>query len=235
MTSSRLPGKVLAPIAGEPMLERVVRRTLRARAVDAVVIATTTEPIDDAIVDVCRDRGRSIFRGSRDDVLDRYHGAAAAYHADVVVRITSDCPLVDPEIVDRTIQEFTSASADYASTGLPPAPFPCGLDVEVIARAALERAWKEDRDPAWREHVTPYLYQHPERFRLRAVAADRDYSHLRLTVDTADDLRLVEKIFAHFGHDHFSWRDATALLEQHPAWLEINRHVRQRAVPDRRV
>lgn len=232
MSSTRLPRKVMLDLAGESILTRVVNRCQRATMVEEVVVATTTKLVDEAIVEMCSERSWTCFRGSEEDVLDRYYRAAVQHQADVVVRITSDCPLVDPEIVDLIVREFLkNRQLDYVSNTLPPKTFPLGLDVEVIAFDALERAWREDGNRAWREHVTPYIYRHPEKFALRAVVNNIDHSSMRWTVDTADDVTFVRKIFDHFGHDRFSWRDALTVLENHPEWLEINRHVAQKEVP----
>lgn len=231
MGSTRLPGKVLMDLAGEPMLARVVKRTKRAQMLDDVVVGTTVEPADEAIVCLCSERRWNFFRGSQEDVLDRYYHAAIAHGADVVVRITSDCPLIEPEIVDSVVREFLqSGDAAYVSNTLPPRTFPRGLDVEVISFTALARAWREDDNPTWREHVTPYIYCHPEKFVLKAVMNTDDFSHMRWTVDTIEDLVFVRKVYDYFGHDAFSWRDVLGLLEEHPEWLDINRHVAQRAV-----
>lgn len=232
MGSTRLPGKVMTDLGGEPVLARVVARARKARLLDEVVVATTGLEADNVIVDFCAARGWPCFRGSEEDVLDRYFRAATAFGADIVVRITSDCPLIEPEVIDLVVQRFLDGgSVDYASNTLPPRTFPRGLDVEVMAFAALATAWREDDNPAWREHVTPYIYRHPEKFRLLSVTNEEDYSHMRWTVDTAEDLAFVRKIYEHFGAQDFAWRDVLRLLEDHPEWLEINRHVRQRQVP----
>jgi len=232
MGSTRLLGKVMKELAGEPMLARVVNRTQRAQTLDSVVVATTAQPDDDAIAELCAEHGWPCFRGSEKDVLDRYYHASVAHKVDVVVRITSDCPLIDPEIVDRVVQEFLdSRCLDYVSNTLSPRTFPRGLDVEVMAFDALERAWHEDDNPARREHVTPYIYRHPEKFKLHAVTSDVDYSHMRWTVDTSEDLAFVRKIYEHFGNDRFSWRDVLRVLEEHPEWVEINWYVVQKEAP----
>lgn len=232
MGSTRLAGKVLLDLAGEPMLARVVNRSRRATTLDQVVIATTTEISDEAIVKLCGSRGWTWFRGSENDVLDRYFQAAKKHQAEVVVRITSDCPLIEPEIIDLTVREFLQdGTLDYVSNTLPPRTFPRGLDVEVMAFEALERAWQEDKNPTWREHVTPYIYRHPQEFALKAVMNEQDYSHMRWTVDTPKDLTFVRRVYDHFGHDRFSWREVIALLEEHPEWLEINQDVVQKTVP----
>lgn len=232
MGSTRLPGKVLRDLAGEPVLVRCVNRLQRAQMLDEVVVATTVQNADQAIVRLCTERGWPCFRGSEEDVLDRYYQAAIAHQADVVVRVTSDCPLIEPEVVDRVIGEFLDRQPglDYAANTLPPRTFPRGLDAEVIRCDALERAWREDRNPAWREHVTPYVYRNPERFSLYGVTNEADYSHMRWTVDTPEDLAFVRRIYDHFGHDLFSWREVLAVLKEHSEWMAINHHVQQKAI-----
>ena len=232
MGSTRLPGKVLLELAGEPMLVRVVNRTLRAMTLDEIIIATTTEAKDEVIVELCTSHGWAYFRGSEDDVLDRYYQAAKEHRADIVVRITSDCPLIEPEIIDLVVREFLKeGKIDYASNNLPPRTFPRGLDVEVMSFEVLECAWCEDNNPAWREHVTPYIYRHPDKFRLKGVYNDRDLSYMRWTVDTWEDLEFVRQIYNYFGHDRFSWHEVLTLLKDHPEWLDINKHVQQKEVP----
>lgn len=220
MNSSRLPGKVLLDLAGEPMLVRVVNRALMATTLDKVVIATP----DKAIVRLCTDRGWPCYCGSEADVLDRYYQAAATFVADVIVRITGDCPLIDPEMIDKITKGFLKRGhLDYASNRLPPRTFPVGYEIDVMTFNALGRAWHEDTNPTWREHVTPYIYRHPEKFRIAGVTNSIDYSSIRLTVDTAEDLDFVRRIFKYFGHDHFSWDELLALLQKYP----VTRHVEQ--------
>ena len=232
MGSTRLPGKVLRPLAGKPMLERVVSRVQRAHTLHQVVVATTTRPEDDAIQALCQKRGWDYYRGNAEDVLDRYYHAARTFQADIIVRITADCPLIEPEIIDRTVQAFFEnlPEVDYASNVHPKRTFPRGLDVEVFSFSVLERIWKEDRNPAWREHVTPFIWKHPDRFRMVSVVNDEDLSYMRWTVDEVADLVFVQKIYDYFRHDEFTWRDVLVLLDRHPEWLEINRHVPQKEV-----
>lgn len=230
--STRLPGKVLLDLAGEPMLARVVNRSRRATMLDKIVVATTTNFRDHTIAELCSSRGWTYFRGSENDVLDRYYRAAKKHQADIVVRITSDCPLIEPEIIDLVVREFLrDGSLDYASNTLPPRTFPRGLDVEVMSFEALERAWKEDKNPAWREHVTPYIYRNPEKFVLKTITNNRDVSYMRWTVDTPEDLAFIRLIYKHFGHDRFSWHEVFGLLEEHPELLEINKDIEQKRVP----
>jgi spore coat polysaccharide biosynthesis protein SpsF len=232
MGSTRLPGKVLQDLAGEPMLARVVNRTCRATTLQEVVIATTTSALDDAIVKLCKARDWSWFRGSEEDVLDRYYRAAKEYQADLIVRITSDCPLIDPEVIDQVVKAFLERQpeVDYASNTWPRRTFPRGLDTEVMRIDVLERAWREDSNPAWREHVTPYIYRNPDRFRIHNVLSQVDYSAMRWTVDATEDLTFVRQIYDYFDHDGFSWHEVLKVLEEHPEWLEINRHIQQKVI-----
>lgn len=233
MGSTRLPGKVLMDLCGEPVLARVVTRARRAGLPDQIVVATTTLPQDDVIAELCDRRGWPVFRGEAEDVLDRYYRAATAFEAETVVRITSDCPLIDPDVIDRTILALRAAlpRADYACTFLPKRTFPLGLDVEAFSFEALERAWREDADPALREHVTEYILRNPRSFALRGVRALRDASHHRWTVDTTEDLELVRRIYEALGRDDFTWHEALRVVESNPWWHEINAHVAQKAAP----
>jgi spore coat polysaccharide biosynthesis protein SpsF len=238
MSSTRLPGKVLLDLAGQAMLARVVERARRARTIDRVIVATTVEPEDEPIVALCRSRGWTVSRGSRDDVLDRYYQAALSDGADPIVRITSDCPLIDPEVIDRVVERLGAARSaesanvatiDYASNINPRRTFPRGLDVEVFTFAALWTAWREDREPTGREHVTPFLYRHPERFRIVLVESERpEAANHRWSVDTPEDYELLRRIYEHFRDDDFAWQDVLALLGDHPQWVELNRHIEQK-------
>ncbi len=232
MGSTRLPGKVLKDIGGCSALTRVVRRARRARLLDAVVVATTVEIADEIIMDECARLQVAAFRGSELDVLDRYVQAARAFEAEAVVRITSDCPLIDPEVIDLTVRAFREQAPDYASIGLK-RTFPRGLDTEVMTIAALERAGREAREPYQRVHVTPYLYQHPELFRLLEVTGPHDYGHYRWTLDTPADLDFIRAVYARLHNtDEFGWRDVLRVLEREPELIEINRHVTQKALQE---
>lgn len=229
MGSTRLPGKVLRPLAGEPMLARCVGRLLHARTLDQVVVATTTRPEDDVIVELCEQRGWTWFRGQCDDVLDRYYRTALHTGADVIVRVTSDCPLIAPRVVDRVVRAL--GDADLASNVIPHHSWPRGLDAEAVRTEALARAWCHDRDPATREHVTLYIKRHPECFRLVGVNNDEDLSEMRWTVDTPDDYAFATRVYEHFGHDGFSWREVLALVRAHPEIAALNQHVAQKPLP----
>ena len=230
MGSTRLPGKVLMDLEGCTVLARVVGRLRRATRVDEIVVATTDCAADDDIVLECRGLGVSIFRGSETDVLDRYYQAAQQVAAGVVVRITSDCPVIDPQLVDETIRVFHQQRGDYATNTFP-RTYPRGLDTEVFTVNALERAWRDARGPYEREHVTPYFYQHPDLFHLVSQRGQIDYSQYRWTLDTAEDLELLRVIYSHFnGADDFSWGEVIQLMEREPELVELNSHVVQKAL-----
>jgi spore coat polysaccharide biosynthesis protein SpsF len=230
MSSTRLPGKVLADLGGETVLARVIRRLGRARLLDQCVVATTVEPVDEAIVRECATLEVACFRGSENDVLDRYYQAANLYPAKAVVRITSDCPLIDPNLVDDTIRVFQNERADYASNVFP-RTYPRGLDTEVFGVAALARAWKEASEPYQREHVTPYFYENPQTFRLASASGKVDYSGYRWTLDTPEDLELLRTIYSRFdGRDDFSWEEVIHLMEREPGLAELNSQVLQKSL-----
>jgi len=230
MGSTRLPGKVLMDLGGETVLARVVGRLRRARLVDETMVATTDSDIDDSVVRECQRLNVSFFRGSETDVLDRYYQAARTCAANAIVRITSDCPVIDPQLVDATIRIFHQHKADYASNIFPRA-YPRGLDIELFTVAALQRAWHNAREPREREHVTPYFYEHPELFRLVSHAGQIDYSQYRWTLDTAEDLELLRIFYARFANkDNFSWGEVVQLMEREPELTELNSRVVQKAV-----
>jgi spore coat polysaccharide biosynthesis protein SpsF len=231
MGSTRLPGKVLQDICGQPMLSRVVGRLRRAKRIDEVLVATTDQSADDAIVAACRKEEVQVTRGDQDDVLDRYYRAAQLAKADVVVRITSDCPLIDPEVCDKTIAAFLDEKPDYASNVLE-RMYPRGLDTEVFSQEALARAWRQAFQKHEREHVTPYIYEHPNEFKLLSVTAPADYSSHRWTVDTPEDLAFVRAVYERLGSSEFSGRDVLDLLEKHPELAELNRAVEQKSLKD---
>lgn len=230
MGSTRFPGKVLHPIAGRPMLAWVIERLRLSRLLDQVVVATSMLESDQPIVQWCQEHLVSCYRGSEQDVLARYHQCAEACAADCVVRITSDCPLIDPTLLDELVSLFLRSEGryDYVSNTLPPRTFPRGLDVEVFSRHALEVAHREASTPEAREHVTPYLYRHPELFRLQGAYSTRDYSSHRWTVDTREDWELIDRILRQQDSAGFSWQSIVRLLDQHPEWLELNADVLQK-------
>ncbi len=191
MGSRRLPGKVLALLGGAPVLRHVTSRAAQARTVDYVVVATSDKPGDDAVADWCAAEGVGCVRGPEADVLARYALAAEASGADVIVRITADCPFLSPAVLDLVVGVRAASGADYASNTLSRG-FPHGLDVECLTRAAINAAASEALDPEEREHVTPFVYNRPGRFRLASVENPEDWSWLRWTLDTAADLHALE-------------------------------------------
>ena len=223
--SSRLPAKMLRPLRGAPVLAWTLGRVSRARRVDQVILATTTLPEDAALIDIAARLGIQSFAGSAEDVLDRIYRAAKEYDADVVVRLTGDCPLHDPEVVDRIVGTFLEApdNVDYVSNVMPPT-YPDGLDVEVMPITVLERVWREATDAADREHVTTYIRTHPQLFRIRNVECEEgDFSHLRWTLDVPEDMEFLEAVVrALGGRADFGIRDVLALLRNNPSIAGLN-------------
>lgn len=196
MSSSRLPGKVLAPVLGAPMIARQLERLRRAQRLDRIVVATSVDPSDDPLAAWCEGQGQPVFRGSLDDVLDRFHGALARTpEARTVVRLTADCPLADPVVIDAVIAHHLATRADYTSNTPAVRTYPHGLDAEVMRREVLEAAWAEGRDPYEREHVTPFIYRRPERFRIESISRAPSLAHLRWTVDVPSDLEFVREVY----------------------------------------
>lgn len=230
MGSTRFPGKVLRPIAGKPMLAWVIERLQLSRQVDQIIVATSMLESDRPIFQWCQEHLVSCYRGSERDVLARYHQCAETCAADCIVRITSDCPLIDPTVIDELVSLFVQSEGryDYVSNTLPPRTFPRGLDVEVFSRNALEVASREANTPEAREHVTPYFYRHPEFFNLQGAYNTRDYSSHRWTVDTREDWELVNRILDHLDSPSFGWHSVVRLLDEHPEWLDLNAHVLQK-------
>jgi len=226
MGSSRLPGKVLADIGGRPLLTRMLDRLAKAELLDEVILATTVLAEDDPVADLGRVRGSRVVRGHPTDVLDRYHQAAEEAGAQVIVRLTGDCPLIDPRIVDLCVRTYLEADppVDLVVNRLPwERTYPIGLDAEVFGREALETAWREASEPHQREHVVPFLYENPARFTMIHLEADGDYGAYRWTVDVPQDLEAVRRIFAAFGgRDDFGWRQVLDLMERDPALASIN-------------
>lgn len=236
MTSSRLPGKVLMEAAGAPLLAHHLGRLRRARRVDAVVLATTVNATDDPVADLAGRLGVGVFRGDEQDVLGRFAGAAEAFGAEVVVRVTADCPLIDPVLIDEAVGRFLEGQGadppmDYVN--IDTSLYPRGLDAEVFTRRALDEADREAVAPGEREHVTPFLYGHPERFHLGPpVQPPLSLPPHRWCVDEPDDLALIRRMLDALlpGRSDFGWQDCCTLLESNPAWSEINRGVAQRKV-----
>lgn len=225
MRSTRLPGKVLMDIVGKPMLWHLVNRLRSSRLIDKIVIATTTSERDLPILRFAAENGIASFAGSEEDVLDRYYQAAKKFDADPIVRITADCPLIDPLIVDRVVGEFLKLK-DYDLVRTDET-FPDGLDTGACSFRALEKAWKEARLPSEREHVGPYIKKHPELFKTKSLSYRVNLSHLRWTVDQEEDLILVREIFKRLFQEGgmFYTEDILKLLEKEPELSKINSHI----------
>jgi spore coat polysaccharide biosynthesis protein SpsF len=232
MGSTRLPGKVLMDICGKPMLTRCYDRAKKAETIHEIVVATTNQEKDDVLEDFCRNNGWNSFRGSQEDVLDRYYFAAKEYDANAVVRITSDCPLIDHATIDSVVRSYLVKrdEIDYVSNLLPMRTYPRGLDTEIVSFDALERAWSEDTNPRTREHVTQYIVCNPSKFRLMGITNPIDFSYMRWTVDVPEDLELVRMIYSHFGELDFSWNEVVEFLLARPELLTLNNSVEQKAV-----
>jgi spore coat polysaccharide biosynthesis protein SpsF len=258
MSSSRLPGKILADIAGQPMLARVFARTSRAVTVSETLFATTTDASDDPVAEYCDWSGIPVRRGSLYDVLDRYYQSAKEAKADVVVRITADCPVIDPELIDDVVNtvisdqsSVISGQIDFAANRLPPPwgrTYPIGLDTEVCTFAALERAWKEAKEPQHREHAMPYFYEgvelttvnrqlqtgvSPRGFNIALLHHTTDFGDYRWTVDTPEDLEFIREVFRRFnGRDDFSWKEVLDLVHDEPDLMKINAGVQHKTLKD---
>jgi spore coat polysaccharide biosynthesis protein SpsF len=255
MASSRLPAKVMLDLGGKPILAWVIQRAALAKAVDSVVVATTQDPSDDPVHDYCHRQGYLVERGSVYDVLDRYYRAAKAHSADIIVRITADCPLLDPELIDSAVtllhQENQSFPFDFVTNRLPPPwvrTYPIGLDIEVFRFEILQRAWGAAAAKNQREHVTPYFYEgapvgrlapqtqtseyataiSPAGFHIALMHHTPGYGDLRWTVDTQEDLDLVRAIISRLPADSSSWLDVLEIINHNPELNQINTHVQHK-------
>lgn len=231
MTSTRLPGKVLKEVMGKPLLGYLAERLLRVSLADRVVIATTGNEEDNAIVEFCNGLALPFFRGSEEDVLSRYYGAAVAYGADVVVRVTSDCPLIDPAVIDRVIGFYLENYPlyDYVSNTLE-RTYPRGMDTEVFSFEALTRAHREASAAPDREHVTAFMYRNPEIFNTANLPCRENQSRYRWTVDTPEDFELIRRLIEGLYpvNNLFSLEDILRIMKNNPDWFLINAHVEQK-------
>lgn len=219
--STRLPGKVLLPLAGEPAIWRVYERLRHCRRLARIIVATSTHPRDDPIAALFADRGVTVFRGSEADPLDRYHQAAQAHGLEHVVRVMADCPLVDPELVDRVVERYFAEGLDVCGLG---GAFPTGLDVTVFSARALAWCWQEAHRPSEREHITPCMLHHPERFRVGTLEPFQGLGHLRWVMDHPQDYTFIRAVYdALFQPGRlFTTAEILAYLEAHPELLRIN-------------
>lgn len=236
MGSTRLPGKVLREVLGKPLLEYQIERVRSSKLIHQLVIATTTKETDQPIIELCKKLKVDYYRGSEEDVLSRYFHAAIQYEADIIVRLTSDCPLVDPDIIDAVITKFLSndSNFDYVSNTIERS-YPRGLDVEVFSMKALDLVIEKASRPVYREHVTPYIYLHPEQFNLGFIKNNIDLSSLRLTVDTEEDLELISRVITEFYNSNiksFVLKDIIDLSRKKPEWFLLNSHIEQKKLAD---
>jgi spore coat polysaccharide biosynthesis protein SpsF len=231
MNSTRLPGKILYKVMDTALLAFQIERVRRVPLIDEIIVATTTNPGDEPIVELCQKLGVAYYRGPELDVLTRYYEAAIVFKADVIVRLTSDCPVIDPFTVDRVISHylFHSTNVDYASNIIK-RTYPRGMDTEVFSIEALRIAQHEATLMHDREHVTPYIYTNPERFLLEHVQYITNESHHRWTVDTLEDFQLISKIIESLypSKPNFTLEDMLDLLQKNPEWFEINAYVKQK-------
>jgi spore coat polysaccharide biosynthesis protein SpsF len=254
MSSSRLPGKILADIAGQPMLQRVFIRTSRAATVTETIFATTTDASDNPVAEYCDFSGIPFTRGSLYDVLDRYYQTAKQAKADVVVRVTADCPVLDPGLIDEVVRillETGDWRFDFVANRLPP-PFhrtyPIGLDVEACTFDVLEKAWNDGKEPQHREHVMPYFYEgveletinrqlqtgiSPRGFNIALLHHTTDFGDYRWTVDTLEDLEFMRQVYSRFnGRDDCSWEEVLELVHNEPELMQINATVKHKTLKD---
>ena len=226
MGSSRLPGKVMMNVENQkPVLYFVIKQLQECKLIDKIIVATTTNEEDNQIVNYSKNLGIDCFRGSSIDVLDRYYQCAKEYSVSTIVRIPSDKPLIDPEIVDNVVSKFKNNSYDYITNFLPNSTFPSGTEVEVFSINGLERVWKKSKLPSEREHVTPYFSNHEDEFEITHVENSENLSHLRLSVDRIEDLKLVRKIVSKIKKRPILMKDVVDLFNKEPELIEINKNV----------
>lgn len=231
MTSTRLPGKVLKEVLGKSLLEYQIERLKRAKEADELIIATTINDTDQPVVELCNKLNINYYRGSEEDVLSRYYEAAMKYQADIVVRVTADCPIIDPRVVDSIIRYFkdNQDKYDYVSNTLE-RTYPRGMDTEVFPIHVLKEAQLNALDPSEREHVTPYIYWRPHKYRLGVIRYAQDQSKHRWTIDQIEDFLLINNIIKELYpvNQQFKMQEVLNLLEVHPQWVELNAEVEQK-------
>jgi spore coat polysaccharide biosynthesis protein SpsF len=225
MSSTRLPNKVLMKINNRPLLDYMIERVKCAKSVDKVVVATSADISDDSIANFCRDNNVLCFRGSLEDVLDRYYSAAKYFKADTIVRLTGDCPLIDPQIIDKLVSIYDNSSYDYVANTTPPKwTFPVGMDVEVFSMSGLEKVWRIATKPSDREHVTFYFWKNSKLFSIFRCDLEKDLSRYRLTVDYPEDFEVVKAIFNNLYSENriFSLDNMIQFLDKKPEIFQIN-------------
>ncbi|MEG8947856.1 glycosyltransferase family protein [Rosettibacter firmus] len=231
--STRLPNKIFKEVCGKPILWHVVNRVSKSKIINNIIVATTNLKDDDVTENFCKENNILYHRGSSEDVLSRYYEAAQKFNGDLILRITSDCPLIDPKIIDKMLAEFLilyeKEKLDYMSNSIV-RTFPRGLDTEIFPLSVLEKVHFEAKEKYEREHVTPYIYQHPEIFKIKNYANEIDYSYYRWTLDTAEDLELIKIIYESLYNkkEIFLFDDILKLFNERPELIEINRNVKQK-------
>jgi len=231
--SSRLPGKTMMIIEGKPMLWHVVNRLRYSKLCKSIIIATTTSKKDNIIVDFCKRNNILFFRGSENDVLERYYETALKFNLDIIVRVTSDCPLIDPVVSDNVISAYLKRRSTHdAASNNTKRTFPRGLDTEVFSFETLKKCHINARKDYHREHVTVYFYEHPEMFNVYTLGNDEDLSHLRWTVDEDLDLQAIREIFKRLSRRNniFLMKDILEIIHKEPHLAEINKHIKQNKV-----
>ncbi|KXK13085.1 MAG: acylneuraminate cytidylyltransferase family protein [Chloroflexi bacterium OLB14] len=249
MSSSRLPKKILADISGQPMLSRVMIRASRAKTLDQIIFATTTDASDDPVAEYCDFAGLDFTRGSLYDVLDRYYQTALQAKADIVVRITADCPVIDPDLIDDVVNTLLEDEYDFVCNRLPhQRTYPIGLDVEACTFKALKKVWKSAKEPQHREHVMPYFYEgvqlsvisrqlsvgeSPRGYKIALLNHVTDFGDYRWTVDTPEDLEFMREVYKRFnGRDDFTWQEVLDLVHDNPELAKINANVQHKTLKD---
>ncbi|MDQ0221214.1 acylneuraminate cytidylyltransferase [Peribacillus cavernae] len=231
MGSTRLPGKILKTVNGKTLLEYQIERVKQAEQIDQIIIATTVKESEQPIVELCKTLDIDYYRGSEQDVLSRYHEAAQKFGVDVIVRLTSDCPIIDPKIIDRVVNQYLNnrVTIDYISNTLE-RTYPRGLDTEVFSFEALNKAYQESILPKDREHVTAYFYTNPDLFKIQGIKNEYNYGSYRWTVDTEEDFELIRLILSELYNPNklFLLEDVIKLLKAHPEWNDINAHIEQK-------
>lgn len=233
MGSTRLPGKILKKVLNKTLLEYQIERVKRSKTLNEIIIATTTKESDSPIVELCEKLSIPVYRGSEENVLSRYYEAASEFNVDVIVRLTSDCPIIDPEVIDKVVNSYLNQlnEYDYVSNTLI-RTYPRGLDTEVFSYEALKEAFMNADNKVFKEHVTAYIYSNREKFRLLNIENNLDLSQYRWTVDTEEDFELIRNIIRSMYREnpHFSMGDILLKYEKNPDWHHINSHIEQKKV-----
>lgn len=226
--STRLPGKTLMTIEGDSLIGHLVRRVKESKYVNNIIIATTTKEKDNAIVNFAKNNDLKFYRGSEGDVLDRFYKAAIEYDVETIVRVTPDCPLLDPKIMDSVISQYIDGNYDFVCNTMPPT-YPDGLDTEVFSFKTLERAWNEAKKSSEREHVTSYIYNHPAFFKIYNCVNDIDYSGMRWVVDEEADYKYISEVYKMLYREGevFYMDDVLDLLSKYPELNDINKNIKR--------